>query len=174
MPNPIEDYLDLLAQKDDQAFAFVYEQTKRGVYSVIASLIPDRQTIEDLMQDTYIKMLKNLNLYQRGRNFPAWLLEIAKNLAYDHLRQNRMVTPADPQTESYLFDRQSPRTESTDYTMEELTRGLDSEEKQIVLLRVVAETKFKTIAETVGKPLGTVLWIYNRALAKMKKSLGKE
>jgi RNA polymerase sigma-70 factor (ECF subfamily) len=174
MSKPLDDYLDLLTQKDEDAFAYVYEQTKRGVYSVIASLIHDRHTIEDLMQETYLKMMKNLHHYQRGRNFAAWLFEIAKNLAYDYLRQNRMVSPADPQTESYLFDQQAPRSESSDYTLEELTHCLDSEEKQIVLLRVVSETKFKTIAETLGKPLGTVLWIYNRALAKMKKSLGKE
>jgi RNA polymerase sigma-70 factor (ECF subfamily) len=172
-PN-FEDYLDALAEKDEQAFAYVYEQTKRGVYSVIVSIVRDRHTTEDLMQDTYMKMLQNLHSYQRGRNFAAWLFEIAKNLAYDHLRKNKPVIPTDPQEQSYVFDHPQETSPKTEYTMEELMAPLDALERQIVLLRVVSETKFKDIALTVDKPLGTVLWIYNKALAKMKKSIGKE
>jgi len=172
-PN-FEDYLDALAEKDEQAFAYVYEQTKRGVYSVIVAIVRDRHTTEDLMQDTYLKMLQNLHSYQRGRNFAAWLFEIAKNLAYDHLRKNKLVIPTDPQNQDYVFDRREEPPPKTEFTLEELMAPLDEVERQIVLLRVVSEVKFKDIAVTVAKPLGTVLWIYNKALAKMKKSLGKE
>ena len=174
MPINFDDYLEKLAEKDDEAFAVVYENTKRGVFSIIVAIVRDRSATEDLMQDTYIRMLKNIHSYQRGRNFTAWLFEIAKNLAYDHLRQNRAVRPADPQQEAYLFDQVPPRVETTDFTLEELLKPLDAEERQVVLLRTVSETKFKDIATQTGKPLGTVLWIYNKALAKMKKSLGKE
>ncbi len=174
MPINFDDYLDKLAEKDDEAFAAVYENTKRGVFSIIVSIVRDRQDTEDLMQDTYVKMLKNIHSYQRGRNFPAWLFEIAKNLAYDHLRRNRAVRPADPQEEAYLFDQVQTHPGSSDFTLEELVKPLDAEERQVVLLRTVSETKFKDIAALTGKPLGTVLWIYNKALAKMKKSLGKE
>jgi len=169
-----EDYLDSLAQKDNQAFAIVYENTKRGVYSIIASLVSDRHDVEDLMQDTYLKMLKNLNQYQRGRNFNAWLQEMAKNIAYDHLRKTRPIV-ADPQEQAYLFDKvPDGAPKNADYSMEELLSPLDPEERQIVLLRIVSRAKFKDIADSVEKPLGTVLWIYNKALAKMKKSIEKE
>lgn len=174
MPFNFDDYLDRLAEKDDEAFAAVYENTKRGVYSMIVAIVRDRHATEDLMQDTYIKMLKNIHSYQRGRNFTAWLFEIAKNLAYDHLRQNRAVRPADPQEESYLFDQAQPPAGNTDFTLEEMMSPLDPEERQVVLLRTVSETKFKDIAVLMDRPLGTVLWIYNKALAKMRKNLGKE
>jgi len=172
-PN-FEDYLDSLAEKDEEAFAYVYENTKRGVYSVIVAIVRDRHTTEDLMQETYMKMLHNLRSYQRGRNFAAWLFEIAKNLAYDHVRKNKNIFPTDPQEQDYVFDRQEEAPAKTELTMEELMAPLDETERQIVLLRVVSDVKFKDIATTVEKPLGTVLWIYNKALAKMKKSLGKE
>jgi RNA polymerase sigma-70 factor (ECF subfamily) len=169
-----DDYLDLLQEKDESAFFAVYEATKHGVYSVIVAIVKDRQTTEDLMQDTYIKMLKNLSSYQRGRNFPAWLFQIAKNLAYDHLRKQAPVLITDPQTQEHLFNQTNEPSPSTDYTLEELLKPLDSLQRQIVLLRVVSDVKFKDIAITVGRPLGTVLWIYNQALTKMKNSLGKE
>jgi RNA polymerase sigma-70 factor (ECF subfamily) len=174
MPKNFDDYLDLLQEKDENAFEFIYENTKRGVYSIIVAIVRDRHITEDLMQETYLKMLKNLNSYHRGRNFGAWLFEIAKNLAYDHLRKNKNELVSDPQEQAYVFDQPKPQTRNTDYTLEELMHPLDAIERRIVLLRIVAETKFKDIAGLTGKPLGTVLWIYNKALAKMKKSLGKE
>lgn len=174
MPHNFDDYLDLLAEKDDQAFAYVYENTKRGVYSIIVSIVHDRQMTEDLMQETYIKMLKNLSSYQKGRNFSAWLFQIAKNLAYDQMRSTKKEIPMDPQDQDYVFDQPENTKAVSDYSMEEMMKPLDDEEREIVLLRVVSEEKFKDIAKIVGKPLGTVLWIYNKALAKMKKYLGKE
>ena len=49
---------------------------------------------------------------------------------------------------------------------------LTDEEKEIVLLRIVDDMKHKDIAKIVDKPLGTVTWLYQQALDKMKKVRG--
>lgn len=172
MSHRLEDYLPLLEQRDDAAFAAVYEATKKGVYSMIAGIVHDRQTIEDLMQDTYMKMLAKLDSYERGRNFAAWLFQIAKNLAYDHVRKQNKTTVLDSQENGNVFDKAQdvePAAEKT--TMAEMLSCLNEEERQIVLLRSVSETPFKDIAQTMNKPLGTVLWLYQRALKKLKTHL---
>jgi len=169
-----DDYIDLLKEKDNQAFELVYEHTKRGVFSIIIAIVKDKSMTEDLMQDTYIKMLKNIHSYQKGRNFPAWLLQIAKNIAIDYYRKNHSVSVYDPIEESYVFDElaQEPETPNKpSYEVEEMIRPLDATEREIVLLHVVSDLKFKDISETTGKPLGTVLWIYNKAIKKMKNAL---
>ena len=58
--------------------------------------------------------------------------------------------------------------------LQDLVQSLDEEAQQIVLLRVVADMKFKDIARTVDKPLGTVLWIYNKSLKDLKKEVGDD
>lgn len=167
-----DDYIDLLKEKDNQAFELVYEHTKRGVFSIIIAIVNDKSQTEDLMQDTYIKMLKNINSYQKGRNFNAWLIQIAKNIAIDHYRKNHLVSVYDPMEQSYIFDEvQTEEPEKVSYEIEELIKPLDDIERQVVLLRVVSDEKFKDIAKIVDKPLGTVLWIYNKALKKMKNSM---
>ena len=55
-----------------------------------------------------------------------------------------------------------------------MNKVLGDEERQIVTLHVIAGFKHREIAEMLDKPLGTVLWAYNNALAKMKKQLEKE
>lgn len=165
--------LDALRQKDETAFQEIYEQTKKGVFAVIVAIVRDRQTTEDLMQDTYMKMLTNLDQYEPGRNFNAWLVQIAKNLALDHYRHEHRTVTADPQEQAFLFDR-VPDAEEPTYDLETLVGSLDAEEREIVLLHVASDMKFKDIATFVGKPLGTVLWIYNRALRRIAERLGKE
>ncbi len=167
-----EDYIDLLIKKDNEAFRIVYENTKKGVFSMIISIVKNKAATEDLMQDTYIKMIEKIHTYKKGRNFNAWLLQIAKNTALDYYRKYHKEIIYDPQEQSYYHDKL--KTEAVTYTVQDLVKPLDEIEKQIVLLRTVNEMKFKDIAQVVDKPLGTVLWLYNKAINTLKKYLEVE
>ena len=60
---------ELLKIKDDQAFKTVYENTKRGVFSIIAGMIRDKATVEDLMQDYLYESHSKYQFVSKGRNF---------------------------------------------------------------------------------------------------------
>ena len=53
----------------------------------------------------------------------------------------------------------------------ELLNDLDDVAKEIVVQHVINELKFKEIAKIVDKPLGTVLWIYNKAMKDLKRKV---
>ncbi len=53
----------------------------------------------------------------------------------------------------------------------ELLNDLDDTAKEIVVQHVINELKFKEIAKIVNKPLGTVLWIYNKAMKDLKRKV---
>ncbi|MBN2540712.1 MAG: RNA polymerase sigma factor [Bacilli bacterium] len=168
-----DNYVDLLIEKDNEAFQVIYENTRKGVFSMIISIVGNKAATEDLMQDTYMKMIEKIHQYKRGRNFYAWLLQIAKNTALDYYRKEKRMNVYDPQEKEYMFD--SEYTETDDYAVLDMVKSLDEEEKQIVLLRVVSDMKFKDIAKAIAKPLGTVLWIYNKAIKKLQdETIGKE
>ena len=164
-----DDYIDKLIAKDDEAFRMVYEHTNKGVFSMIISMVRNRTVTEDLMQDTYIKMIEKNHQYQKGRNFLAWLLQIAKNTTLDYLRKTKNQVIYDPIEQAYLQDQL--KTDPVTYQVEDLVKSLSIEEKQIVLLRVVSDMKFKDIAKVAKKPLGTVLWIYQKAIKTLKKEV---
>lgn len=165
--------IDALIEKDNQAFEVIYEQTKRGVFSMIISIVNNKAATEDLMQDTYMKMIEKIHQYKRGRNFPAWLLQIAKNTALDYYRKEKRMNVVDPQEHDYLFDKEVPSDEH--YMVLDMVKSLAEDERQVVLLRIVSDLKFKDIANTLDKPIGTVLWIYNKAMKKLQiEHKGKE
>jgi len=166
------DYIDALIEKDNEAFRLVYENTKKGVFSMIISIINNKAATEDLMQDTYMKMIKNIKQYKKGRNFYSWLLQIAKNTALDYYRKEKKMSVVDPQEKEYMFNQEFK--ESNQYEVIDLVKSLDNLEKQVVLLRVVSNTKFKDIAKIIDKPIGTALWIYNKSIKKLRKSMREE
>ena len=167
MPN-YNELLKRIKNHDDEAFAILYEETKYSVYSIIYAIVKHRQVTEDLMQDTYMKMLQKIHQYNGSVKFTTWLITIAKNLAIDHYRRNAKTMNVDIQEHEYLIGYHDDKVE-TKLESDMYLNALDSLERQIVLLKVVSDLKHHEIAKIVDKPLGTVMWIYNKAMKKMQK-----
>lgn len=156
-----------IKQKDNNAFEFIYHKTRSLVYAVIINIVKDHNTTEDLMQDTYIKMLQNINSYNEKFNFKTWLATIARNNAIDYYRKTKKEEIIDVSENENYF----PHTKSNvtnEYNANYFLSFLDADEKEIVILRAMENFKFKDIAKIVNKPSGTVRWIYGEAMKKMK------
>ena len=66
----------------------------------------------------------------------------------------------------------SPEESVNDEDIFKILDLLEPIEKEIVTLHVINDLKFKDIVPIVDKPLGTVLWIYNKAIKKLKEKVG--
>ena len=167
-----DDYIDDLILKDEETFRIIYDDTKNAVFSIIISVIKDKNLAEDIMQDTYIKMIKSIRTYKRNGKFINWLLTIAKNQSIDYYRKRSrevVIDYNDNKNEPLLVD-------NNNYTFSletnKLLDMLNNIEREIVILKIVNDFKFREIAEFVEKPLGTVLWLYNKSIKKMKNLEG--
>lgn len=160
--------IDKLKRKNEQAFEYVYQQTKRGVYSMIFSIVKDHGTTEDLMQDVYMKMMTSLDQYQKNTNFNNWIVTIAKYQAIDYYRKEKRITHVDDTDFDSILRSQDPSPdEETQFEM--MMSALSESERSVVLLKIVDDMKFKEIAKVLDKPLGTVLWLYQEAMKKLKE-----
>ncbi|MCK7488041.1 MAG: RNA polymerase sigma factor [Bacillus subtilis] len=168
MRTNFDEWIDRLSNQDETAFNLIYKETKNQVYAMIYSLVKNKPLTEDLMQDTYMKMLHHLHSFERGRAFTPWLLQIAKNLAYDQLRSHQrervILKDALP-----VVDQPKP-----DIDFDRLVQSLDDDRRSIVLLRIVGDLSFKEIAKSEGKPLGTVYSLYQTAMKEIEAKLRKE
>lgn len=153
---------------NQEAFAMLYNDTKNAVYSIIYAIVKQRQTTEDLMQDTYLRMLQNIHQYQPKVKFTTWLLTIAKNIAIDYYRKNKNTYSFNPTENEYLLPSYHDSIEKK-LESEAFQSILDDIEREVVLLKVVGELKHHEIAKILDKPLGTVMWIYSNAIKKMQK-----
>ncbi len=82
-----EEVLSLLSAKDDRAFTYLYDMYAKSLFAVIFNVVKEREECEDVLQEVFIKIWKNLDTYApaKGRLY-TWMLNIARNAAIDKLR----------------------------------------------------------------------------------------
>lgn len=151
---------------DESSFDLIYYETQKSVYLSIYSIIKDRSTIEDLMQDTYMKAINALNFYTIGTNFKAWISRIARNNALNYVKRKNREEIIDSDERPDIYG-----TVSENYFLDFAVRNLNDVEKDIIIYRVILDLKFKEIAEVMEIPLGTVYWNYRNAISKIKEEI---
>lgn len=152
------------------------------LFGLLYRMIGSRPDAEDLLQETFVKVLRGLGSYREDGRFEPWLFSIAANLARDWLRrQGRSPVTAlagrDEDLEaSFTFDGPSPeqtlaQAEQLDL-LQQAVNELSPAEREIVSLRFFAQMSFKEIAEALQVPLGTALARAHRAIGHLRERLG--
>lgn len=73
--------------EEHHRFTALVERTKKRVYSRIRRLISNGATAEELVQETYLRAWRGRSTFDQKSNEAAWILSIARNTVYDHLRE---------------------------------------------------------------------------------------
>ena len=82
-----EDILPLILKKDDKAFTTLYNMYSKSLFGVISNLIKEQEEAEDVLQEVFVKIWKNIESYNESKGrFYTWILNIARNTAIDKLR----------------------------------------------------------------------------------------
>ena len=152
---------------ENSAFDIIYEETKKSVYLSIYAIIKDQSLIEDLMQDTYMKAINSIEYYNIGTNFKAWISRIARNNALNLYNKRKKEEIVDHASNPHIYEK----TESPNHLLESAMKLLEGQEKEIVMYRIILNYRFKDISEILDMPVGTVFWIYQKAITKIKKEL---
>ena len=82
-----EEILPLLSKKDSRAYTLLYDMYSKSLFAVINNLVKDREEAEDVLQEVFVKIWKNIDTYNqsKGRLY-TWMLNISRNTAIDKLR----------------------------------------------------------------------------------------
>jgi RNA polymerase sigma-70 factor (ECF subfamily) len=171
MEKEIDQYVQKLKNGDNNAFDHIYYETKNSVYLVIVSILKDQSLAEDIMQDTYMQMIKSLDHYQIGTNFKNWVVTIARNLALNEYNRRKKTVLVDVTDDQNVLSKVEDPKKEQSYLIEEVLNLLDETERQVVFLRIVDNYLHKDIAKILDMPIGTVLWIYQKAMKKVRKYL---
>jgi len=152
------------------------------VHNLIFSIIRDGVVVEDIAQETFVRMLVSIEKYEFRAPFQSWLFRIAVNLCRDHMRKKkvrriitRFQTDSETGEEQIFVDAGQDPTQDVQNSerMHMIRQALDkiSESSRIVfVLRELKELSYDEIAETLGWKIGTVksrLFRARRELAEL-------
>jgi RNA polymerase sigma-70 factor, ECF subfamily len=153
---------------DREAIRYLYLTYSHNVYGFVRSIVRDDHEAEDVTQHVFAKLMTAIGRYdERGVPFMAWLLRLARNLAIDHLRANRL-TPVeevlDPDAGSSL-----------DIDHRELVRdalaGLPQDQREVVVLRHVMGYSPREIARRTGRTESSVHGLHHRGRRTLQREL---
>jgi RNA polymerase sigma-70 factor, ECF subfamily len=153
---------------DSDALRFLYVIYAHNIYGYVRSIVQDEHEAEDVTQHVFAKLMTAIAKYDdRGVPFFAWLLRMARNLAIDHLRANRL-TPSenvlDPNTSSGIdLDRAE--------TVRSALATLPDEQREVVLLRHVAGLTPGEIADRMGRTEGSIHGLHHRGRRALQREL---
>jgi len=167
----------------EQAFGQLVSRHMKSVYGLAMSITHSKVESEDITQDTFVKLWKNIKKYKNNNNpnnFKSWLLMITRNTAYDYIRKRK--NPAfsefdNAEGENILIDTLAsaePEAEELIVTEENRTmvvKALDTltpAYREILALRYGQDLTFEEISAVVEKPLNTVKSQHRRALIKLR------
>lgn len=168
----LDKFIKKFINGDASAFDEIYNRTRKSVYYVALSILRDKALAEDVMQTTYMRVLKNIQGYVLDTNASAWIIKIAKNEAINVKKVRMREQSVDEYENVSLFGVSEPDTygELTDLAK----RLLSDDEFSILMLVTACGYKRKEIAKMIDMPIPTVTWKYQNALSKMRTALEKE
>lgn len=173
----IEDCLVELANGNIDAMDILYETIKKDIYAFALSKVQNKFDADDILQDTFIRIYENAKLYTPQGKPMAWIFTIETNIINRYYQiKNRTELFDDDTTINSIPDENNTNEEKTiqNEYVQTILNNLNDFEREVILLHIVSDMKFKDIATQLDKPLSTVLSKYNRAIKKLKKIVKEE
>lgn len=174
---------------DAQAWEQIARSQHRRIYGICYRFTGSQSDAEDLTQEVFLKMYRNLASFDPSKGgFATWLTTLTRNLLVDNYRRNRLERSSDSLDESFDGEEDSPtkadRLADTGKTQEQLVSGLQlraqiqdalrqvsPDLREAVILRDLEDMDYREIAEVLGVPQGTVKSRINRGRAELARLL---
>ncbi|HYA86256.1 MAG TPA: RNA polymerase sigma factor [Nitrospirota bacterium] len=160
---------------DDEAFTELVRRHKRRVFTIVARFVKNNYELDDVCQETFIKVYQNLGTYRGDAPFEHWVSKIAVNACYDALRRQRRRGNEVP-LEDVDFALSGPAHEKSpgDAAWEILRRALTKlrpEDRMVITLLNLEEKSLREISALTGWSETNVKVRAFRARKELKKLL---
>ena len=172
----VSDYIN----GNERALEALVFRHKMKIYNFIYSKVFDRDTAEDIFQETFIKVIKTLKrgVYNEEGKFLPWVMRIAHNLVIDFFRKNNRIPTFDNNDDYDIFQLISDGNPTAERSMideqvvedlQKLIVELPQDQKDVLTMRLYKDMSFKEIAESTGVSINTALGRMRYAIINLRK-----
>ena len=177
----IADYL----KGDEESLEILIKRYLKPIYSFVYRYTGSGQDAEDITQEVFVKVWRNLKKFDQQRSFKTWIFAIAKNTSIDLLKKRKAIPFSEFEneagenviTETLADPSPLPNklVESMDMAQMLTTAmyKLSSKYRMVLFLRYNDHFTFREIAESLQEPLHTVKSRHRRAIILLKELLGE-
>ena len=160
------------------------------IYNVILKICSNTDDAAELTQDTFVKVIENIDKFEGRSSFYTWAFRIAVNLTLNYCQRNAKLAVRSLDSEEVPYDHQathalkellsddrSPDPAATAQNKEvyeialKALQQLDEAQRTVLVLRDIEGMSYARIAEVLGIELGTVRSRLSRARTKLRETL---
>ena len=155
----------------------IYKDYYEIVYKYLLCLTHDKDIAEELSQETFYKMIKNIDKFEGKSKLSSWLCEIAKNLWYDEVRKkkrNIFVSNEECNIESNENIEEKYIEKEESKKVLDRIESLDKLTQRVIYLRLNFDLSFKEIGTILGKSEVWARVTFYRGKQKVKEERDNE
>jgi RNA polymerase sigma-70 factor, ECF subfamily len=168
---------------NEAAFKQLVERYLKWLYNFVFQLTQDKAAAEDIVQDVFVKVWKNISSFDSEKKFSTWIFAIAKNTAYDFLKKKKSIPFSrfendDGESileyiedETILHSHELFQNMDNAKAVQDLLASLPIETRTILLLHYNNGFSLAEIAEILGSRSNTVKSKYRRAILQLRKNM---
>jgi RNA polymerase sigma factor (sigma-70 family) len=163
----------LLQQRHESSFSYLYDNYAGALSGVIHAIIPDPETVKDVLQEVFVNIWKKIGLYDpsKGRLF-TWMLNVARNAAIDKIRsrayQDTLKNRSIPDNVDTGIGGAVTMQPASDAGLKKILTKLKDEHRVLIDLSYFQGYTHEEIAKSLNIPLGTVKTRIRSALGQLR------
>jgi RNA polymerase sigma-70 factor (ECF subfamily) len=169
--------VELARGGDAEAFGQLYDHYNASVYRFLYYRLGAAHVAEDLMAETFLRALRGIASFKwQGRDFGAWLMTIARNLAHDHYKAARtrheLVTEDMSAHDSATEGPENAVLDAlTNQALLTALRSLPEEQQDCLVMRFLQGLSIAETARVLGRSDGAVKQLQLRAVRNLAKRM---
>ncbi len=160
---------------NQEVLSDLIERYYADIFRFCLYMVQSEDDAYDITQETFLKFIKYSSAY-RQHNLKGYLLTIARNLCFNHFRTQKERSYSYEWETIEKIPIQNDRIQNTENIMylQKLLSELSPENREVVILRIYEELKFKDIAKMMGCSVSTVKSRFRLGIQHLKKIMEDE
>ncbi len=172
--------IDRYREGDASCFEVLLERYQSKVYGYIYSVVKEKETADDIFQETFYKVIVTINSdqYKDENKFVHWVMRISHNLIVDYFRRNNKMPIVPNKPDNDVIDNVKTPDDNAEHAIirrqtnaniRKLVRLLPAEQRRVVILRHYGRCDFKDIAARTGVSINTALGRMRYAIINLRR-----
>lgn len=166
----IKKIIDLIKNKKSQGFELLYNNYFRFMFGITYSVLNSESDCYDVIQNVMMR------LYMLDEAlFPSdyelkWLQTVIKNEALMHLRKEKTTSALEDAFEFPVRDKAIEDFVDME-SFHSIIASLNEKQRTVITMKILGDLTHKEISNILSMPIGTVQWIYNTSIKKLRHAL---
>lgn len=177
-----EELIERFQKGETSAFNELVARYKDPLFNYVSRMLKDQVFAEDIVQETFVRVYRNRDRYQKIAKFSTWIYTIAINLTKTEIRRQNLrrfysISQSSDDGKTFeLPDTKINIEKGTEDTIigehiREAIQELPKTFREVIILRDIQELSYEEISKIVGVPLGTIKSRVNRGRNRLQKLL---